>query len=303
MNWQTTTANLFARLTIKPLMKRQVSIAALRGSIDGFERLFPRHPPDCETTYDHPLPNCDAEWVRPTGLATDRVLLHFPGGAFVVRFPNFERSLVARVCQAAHARGRLVFYRLAPEDPYPAGHDDCLGAYRQLLDQGVKSDRIVLSGLSAGGGMALGVLLAIRDRGWPLPAGVVAMSPVTDLTEARAGSSRHTNAGRDAVLSLANEFDLREMYIGSSARLHTHPYVSPVFGDFAGAPPVLFQIGSTEVLLDDSRRAADRIRAAGVSAEVEVWDGMPHGWQGMPFLPESQLAIERIADFIRMQVP
>lgn len=303
MNWQATTANLFARLTIKQMMRRDVSIDVMRRAIDALERLFPRRPADCEIGHDHPLPHCEAEWVRPKGIATDRVLLHLPGGAYVVRFPNFERALVARMCLAAHARGRLVFYRVAPEHPFPAGHDDGLAAYRQLLDLGVAADRIVLSGLSAGGGLALGVLLAIRDRGWPVPAGVVAMSPLTNLTDAHQDSSRVTNARRDAVLSLEHGRELRAMYVGGDARLYTNPYVSPVFGDYAGTPPVLFQVGSPEVMLDDSRHAAERIRATGGSAEVEVWDGMPHGWQGLPFIPDAQLAVERIADFIRMQVP
>ena len=303
MNWQTTTANLFARLTIKQMMRRDVSIDTMRGAIDALERFFPRRPADCDVASDHPLPQCDAEWVRPRSAAGDRVLLHFPGGAYVVRFPNFERALVGRICHAAHARGRVVFYRLAPEHPFPAGHDDGVGAYRQLLDLGIAPDRIVLSGLSAGGGLALGVLLAIRDRGWPLPAGVVAMSPLTDLTDMHQDSSRVKNARRDAVLSLEHGQQLRDLYVGGNAELYTHPYVSPVFGDYRGTAPVLFQVGSTEVMLDDSRHAAERIRATGGEAEVEVWEGMPHGWQAMPFLPDATLAVERIADFMRMHAP
>lgn len=303
MNWQTTTANLFARLTIKQMMRRDVSVETMRRAIDALERFFPRRPADCEVGHDHPLPECDAEWVRPRDIPTERVLLHFPGGAYVVRFPNFERALVGRICRAAHARGRLVYYRLAPEHPYPAGHEDGVAAYRQLLDLGIAPDRIVLSGMSAGGGLALGVLLAIRDRRWPLPAGLVAMSPLTNLTDSHQNSSRVINASRDAVLSLEHGQELRDMYVGGDATLYSHPYVSPVFGDYRDAPPVLFQVGSTEVMLDDSRHAAERIRATGGSAEVEVWEGMPHGWQAMPFLPDAALAVERIADFIRMHAP
>ena len=285
------------------MMRRDVSVDAMRRAIDALERFFPRRPADCEVGRDHPLPDCEAEWVRPRAAPGDRVVLHFPGGAYVVRFPNFERALVGRICHAAHARCRLVFYRLAPEHPFPAGHDDGVAAYRQLLDLGVAPDRIVLSGLSAGGGLALGVLLAIRDRRWPLPACVVAMSPLTDLTDTHQNSSRVTNARRDAVLSLEHGQELRNMYVGGNAELYGHPYVSPVFGDYGGTPPVLFQVGSTEVMLDDSRHAADRIRATGGSAEVEVWKGMPHGWQGLPFIPDAGLAIERIADFIRTHAP
>jgi monoterpene epsilon-lactone hydrolase len=300
-NWQTATANLFTRLTIKQIMKRTDSIEMLRARVGAVERLFPAKPSGCEIRSD-PLPDCDSEWVVPRSIRTDRVVLHFPGGAYVARFPSLERGLVARLCAAAHARGRIVYYRLAPEHPFPAGHDDCLAAYRQLLDHGIAADRIVVSGISAGGGMALGIALAIRDRGWPMPAGVIAMSPFTDLTDPRDGS-RARNATRDPVIAHASGVQLRDLYAPGDAKLPPNPYVSPVFGHFEHVPPVLFQVGSTETLLDDSRRCAERIHAAGGSAEVEIWEGMPHGWQGFAFIPESQQAIERIADFIRMQVP
>jgi len=300
--WQTTTANLFSRLTIKPLLRRQVSIATLRRRVDAIERLFPPRPPGVEIAHDHPLPACDAEWIRPQGSRTDRMLLHFPGGAYVIRMPKLERSLAARLCRAANARARVVLYRLAPEHPFPAGLEDCVGAYRQLLDLGVAADRIVLTGVSAGGGMVLATLLAIRDRGLPRPAGAIAMSPVTDLTDPTAGS-RVANAHADPVLTHERGVEMREMYVGGAKALLTHPYVSPKFADFAGLPPLLFQVGSTEILLDDSTECAAKARAAGVDAEVEIWEGMPHGWQGLPFVPESQRAVDRIGDFIRACSP
>jgi monoterpene epsilon-lactone hydrolase len=302
VGWQTTTANLFSRLTVKPLLKRQVSIATLRRGIGTIERLFPARPSGIEIAHDHPLPDVDAEWIRPKGSRTDRVLLHFPGGAYVSRMPKLERSLAARLARAANARGRVVHYRLAPEHPFPAGLEDCVAAYRQLLDLRVAPDRIVLTGVSAGGGMVLAVLLAIRDRGLPRPAGAVAMSPVTDLTDPTAGS-RTANAHADPVLSHQRGMEMRSMYVGGATDLLTHPYVSPKFGEFAGLPPLLFQVGGSEILLDDSIDCAAKARAAGVAAEVEVWDGMPHGWQGLPFIPESQRAVDRIGDFVRECCP
>jgi acetyl esterase/lipase len=213
-----------------------------------------------------------------------------------------ERAMLARLCTVANARARLVFYRLAPEHPFPAGHEDSVGAYLQLLDLGIAADRIVLSGISAGGGMALGVLLALRDRGVPMPAGAILMSPLTDLTDPHDGS-RVSNAVRDPVLSHKRGVEMRAMYVGGAAEKMVHPYVSPAFGDFTGLPPLFFQVGSTEILLDDSRRCAARARAAGVRAECEVWKEMPHGWQGLPFGSESQRAIEHCADFVRECCP
>jgi monoterpene epsilon-lactone hydrolase len=302
VSWQTTTASLLSRLTVKQLLQRDVPIDSLRGQMGAIERLFPEHPPGFEVAHDHPLPHCDADWLRAKGIRTDRVILHFPGGAYVARLPNMERGMLARFCTAANARARIVFYRLAPEHPFPAGHEDSTGAYEQLLELGVAPDRIVISGISAGGGMALGVLLALRDRGLPLPAGAVLMSPLTDLTDPHDGT-RVLNAKRDPVLSHKRGIEMREMYVGGARAKMALPYVSPVFGDFAGLPPLFFQAGSTEILLDDSRRCVERARAAGVSAELEVWKEMPHGWQGMPFVPESARAIDHCADFIRERCP
>ncbi|MFO1392732.1 MAG: alpha/beta hydrolase fold domain-containing protein [Steroidobacteraceae bacterium] len=301
-SWQSTTASLFSRLTVKQMMQRDMSVASLRGQVGAIERLFAEHPPGFEVAHDHPLPHCDADWVRPKGARTDRVILHFPGGAYVARLPNMERALLARLCTAANARARLVYYRLAPEHPFPAGHEDGVGAYQQLLTLGVAPDRIVVSGISAGGGLALGVLLAARDRRLPMPAGAILMSPLTDLTDPHDGS-RVTNAVRDPVLSHKRGLEMRSMYVGGNAELLLHPWVSPAFGDFTGLPPLLFQAGSTETLVDDSRRCLERARAAGVQAELEVWKEMPHGWQALPFLPESQRAVERCADFVRERCP
>ena len=300
VSWQTTTASLLGRLTVKQLVKREVSVEKLRAGAGAIERLFAQRPPGFEIAHDHPLPDCDAEWVRAKGGRTDRMLLHFPGGAYIMRMPNMERALAARICRAANTHARVVFYRLAPEHPYPAAHADCVAAYRQLLSLGIASDRIVLSGISAGGGMVLGVLMALRDAGLPLPAGAIAMSPLTDLADSHAeAGSRVVNAQRDPVLSSHRGMAMRDLYVGAATERLRDPYVSPVYGDFTGLPPLLFQVGSTEILLDDSRRCVERARASGVAAEVQVWDAMPHGWQGMPFVPESDRAIERIGDFVR----
>lgn len=301
-SWQTTTASLLSRLTVKQLLQRDVSVEQLRAQIGAIERLFPEHPPGFEVAHDHPLANCDADWLRPRGARTDRVILHFPGGAYVARLPKMERAMLARLCGAANARARLVHYRLAPEHPFPAGHDDCVEAYRQLLALRVAPERIVLSGISAGGGMALGVLLALRDQALPLPAGAILMSPLTDLTDPHDGT-RAANALRDPVLSHKRGVEMRAMYVGGNTANMVHPYVSPAFGDYTGLPRLFFQAGSTEILLDDSRRCVERARAAGVDAELQVWKEAPHGWQGLPFAPESGRAIEHCADFIRECCP
>ncbi len=303
VSWQTRTAKLIGRLTIRQALKRDLSVTDMRDQIQKMERFFPDVPADVRIDLEPGLEHCDAEWLRPVSGPTERVVLHLPGGAFMTRFKRAERAFVVRLCRAAHARGRLVFYRLAPENPYPAGLEDCLDAYRQLLDLGIAPEHIFISGMSAGGCLALATMLALRDQRIPMPAGAVLMSPAADFTEHAEAGSRTENAGRDALLSLENGEEIRRLYLGGQTDLIDHPYVSPVLGDFAGLPPLFFQVSNTEILLDDSRRCAERARAAGVPAEVEIWDRMPHGWQALSFTPESGRAIGRLADFIRERCP
>jgi len=300
-SWQTGLANFIARLSLKPLLGGGVSVDEIRSGVARVERLVPRQL-DSVTIESEPLSHCEAEWIRPRTPCSDRVVLAFPGGAFITCLPRVERLMLSRLCLAANARGRLVFYRLAPEHPFPAGHDDCIEAYTRLLDSGVAPGRVVIGGVSAGGAMTLAVLLALKDRGVPLPAGAYVLSPVADLSDHRAGS-RRVNRRRDPVLRHELGTDARSMYLGGDLSLVSHPYVSPINGDFTGLPPMLFQVGSPEILLDDSRRCVERARAAGVRAEIEVWPGMPHGWQGLAFLPESGQAIDRLADFVRECCP
>lgn len=304
VSWQASTSNLVHRFLVKPLTDRDISAVKMRAGVASMESLYTEYPAGFSYTHEHPLPHCDAEWIRQSDARTDRMLLHFPGGAYFMRMPRMERALVTSICRSANAQARMVHYRLAPEHPFPAGHDDCVGAYRQLLELGVAPDRIVLSGISAGGGLVLGVLMALRDAGLPMPAGAVALSPVADLVALtqRSGSSDF-NAGRDAVIAVRSSENMCEMYVGASLEARAHPYVSPALGDFTGLPPLYFQVGSTEILLDQSTRSVEKARAAGVDAEVEIWPDMPHGWQCMAYLPESGRAVERIADFVRQCCP
>ncbi len=303
VSWQTRTAALLGRMTIRQSLRRDFSVAGMRARIKAMERFFPGLPDDIQIDLVPSLQHCDGEWLTPLDGPTERVILHLPGGAFMTRFEQAERLLLARLCRAANARGRLAFYRLAPEFPYPAGLDDCLEAYRQLLELGVAPQHLFVSGMSAGGCLALAMLLAARDQGLPMPAGAVLMSPAADLTDASESGSRIRNAASDAVLSMERGDDIRAMYLGGKTELVDHPYVSPVYGDFAGFPPLFFQVGGDEILLDDSRRCAESARSAGVAAELEVWDRMPHGWQALSFAPESGRAIARLADFIRERCP
>ncbi len=233
-----------------------------------------------------------AIWIDVKGARHDRVVLYLHGGAFVAETPKFHGAMLARICRVAHARGLMLSYRLSPEHRYPAALDDCVAAYRWLLDQGIDSSRIIIAGDSAGGNLTLALLLRARDERLPLPAGAVALSPVADFTFS--GDSIRRNDGVDDMFSADLMEALVPVYL-AQPDLRTHPHVSPVFGDYAGMPPLLLIVGSTELLLDDSVRVAHRCP----SAQLLVWDGMPHVFPGFDFLPEAREATERIGRFMR----
>ena len=233
-----------------------------------------------------------ASWVTVKNGRRDGVVLYLHGGAFIAETPMFHGAMLGRICRESRCRGLMPSYRLAPEHRYPAALDDCMAAYRWLLAQGHEAGRIVVAGDSAGGNLTLALLLRLRDEGLPLPAGAVALSPVTDLTFS--GESIQRNDGVDDMFSADGMDGLVPVYLADRA-LRTHPHVSPVFGDFAGLPPLLVIVGSTELLLDDSVRVAQRWP----QATLLVWDGMPHVFVGFDFLPEAREATQRIGRFVR----
>lgn len=290
------------RLTVKPSFAAMDDVESMRS---GALRLLNRIsiPEAGLSTESAPHSACDVEWVFPHNIKTDRVLLYIPGGAFVVRTPAMHRVLAGRIAKAAHARALVVFYRLAPEHPYPSALDDCVEAYKSLLAQGIPSSRIVVGGDSAGGNLTLALLVALRDQGRPLPAAAFAISPVTDLRGHTHGS-RTVNQLADPLLSTLHRhrLNVHELYVGGNKKLLKLPTVSPVLADFHALPPLMFQVGSTEILLDDSRRAVEKAQADGVAAALEIWSDMPHVWHAFN-LPESRRAIAHLADFVRQHCP
>jgi epsilon-lactone hydrolase len=258
-------------------------------------------PPPAGTTVDAvDADGVPAEWVTAAGVTGQRAVLFFPGGAYHVGSLATLRHLVALVSDAAQARVLDVGYRLAPEHPFPAAVHDALTAYRWLLARGVTPGQIAIAGNSSGGGLALALLVALRDADEPMPAAAVAISPWTDM-EIR-GGSRRTRAAADRMTTPDGLKEAADWYLaGQDPR---HRYASPVHADLQGLPPVLIHVGDAEILLDDSTRFAARARAAGVEVTLEVWDEMPHCWHTFAgFLPEADRAIERIGTWLQERIP
>jgi acetyl esterase/lipase len=293
-SWQARLLNTFTRLTVKPLMKRG-SVASMRATLERLDEQSRRFMPADVRTEPVSTAGYDGEWVRVAGQRARRVLLYFPGGGFVMSAQVQHRVMLSSICREAQARSFLVHYRLAPETPFPGGLENCIAAYHGLLEQGIRPRDITLGGDSAGGGLVLSTLLALRDEGTPLPACAFVLSPLGDLTYS--GGSRRYNSCRDPMLPTHRASQMHELYVGEA--LPGDRYASPVLADFDGLPPMLGQVGSTEILLDDTVRAAAQAGKARVPFYLEIWQDMPHVFPIMGFLPESAVAIARIAEFVR----
>lgn len=233
--------------------------------------------------------------VRVRGVPVERRVLYLHGGGYVSGRPEGTADLASRLAGAARAEVMALDYRLAPEHPHPAAVEDAVAAYRFLLGRGIAPGRIALAGDSAGGGLAVGTLVALAAAGLPAPAGAVCFSPWLDL--ALAGASLRTRAAADTVV------DERTLVMCAEAVLAGQdprtPTASPVYADLSRLPPLLLQVGSDEVLLDDSTRLAERARAAGVDVTLEIVAGMPHVFQFFAsVLPEADAALGRAAAFI-----
>ena len=234
-----------------------------------------------------------AAWIEAPD-ATLGVMLYLHGGAYSLGSVDTHRELIARLARATRRRALAINYRLAPENPFPAALDDTVAAYRWLLAQGISPERIVIAGDSAGGGLAIAALVALRDAGTPLPAAAVCLSPWLDLT--LSGASVRTQAAADPILDAASLDRYARAYAADQPL--NHPLLSPLFADLRGLPPMLLQAGAAEILFDDATRLAAAARAAGVAVTLQTWEGLFHVFQMFSFLPETARAVAQVAEFM-----
>jgi acetyl esterase/lipase len=273
------------------------SFEEMRRNMEIATDLFP--PPEGAAFEPVEAGGVPCEWTSAPGAARERTILYLHGGGYCMGSVRTHRGLVARLSGAAQARALSVDYRLAPEHPHPAAVEDATSAYRWLLDQGVPPERVVIGGDSAGGGLTVAALLALRDAGDPLPAGGVCISPWVDLEAIGESMTSRAEADpmvqRDAVLRVA-----RAYLGGADPRT---PLAAPLWADLAGLPPLLVHVGTAETLLDDSTRLAERARGAGVDVTLEPWEEMIHVWHAFaPLLPEAGRAIAGIGEWVRKRV-
>jgi epsilon-lactone hydrolase len=277
--------------------RRAMALTEVRRRLQLIERIVP-FPPAGTRTEPIDAAGINAFHIVVPQSRTDRCVLYFHGGGYVVGSASLYRDFLWRIAAATRACVLYFDYRLAPEHPFPAAVDDSLRAYHWLADR-FDHRRIAFVGDSAGGGLALAAVHKLRDEGFALPGAVVALSPWTDL--ALTGPSLQANAVADPMMNVSGLPSLVDHYLaGADPR---HPYASPLYGDPSGLPPTLIQVGSDEILRDAAVRMAEKLTAAGCVTEIEVWPRMPHTWQLYArFIPEGRDAIARIGAFLNRKL-
>jgi epsilon-lactone hydrolase len=274
------------------------SVEALRA---GFKALMAQMivPGDVRTTQTT-LGNRPALHVEPDSGSRDGTILYFHGGGFVFGSPETALSLTGHLVAKTGFGAYSLDYRLAPEHPFPAAIEDTLSAYRALLDSGIDPSTIAFAGDSAGGGLTVTTCLAARDAGLPLPAAIVAFSPGLDAT--RTGESMDTKEGIDPIFTRKAVEYTGAMYL-AGADPH-QPLLSPaVLADLTGFPPMLIQVGTNELLLDDSTRLAAHARAVGVDVILDITADVPHVFQSFAgILDEADEALDRAALFLTQRI-
>ena len=273
-------------------------IAGVRSIMDGFVGVYPVpegvqvDPVDCD--------GVPAEWLTPPEAAAGRTVLYMHGGCYISGSPGTVREFCGRLAKASRSRILSIDYRLAPEHPFPAALDDALTCYRWLLREGHDPARVAVAGESAGGGLTLALLMQCRDLGLPMPACGLPISPWVDM-ELAFGESLTRNEGID----LAPVEPLRlgsAAYAGEDNR--QNPLASPLHGDLSSLPPLLVQVGTREVLLDEGVETARRVERAGGDVTLQKWEDMIHVWHWYAAIfPEAQEATEALGEWIMARIP
>ena len=239
------------------------------------------------------------EWLIPPLSDKDCVIIYLHGGSYIAGSPNSHRSIAARIGKASKIPVLFIDYSLAPENPFPAALEDVIKVYTWLLEQNKKSNKIIIAGDSAGGGLTLATLIKLRDENMVLPAAAVCLSPWTDL--ALTGDSVKTKAKEEVMVTKSELQQSVKLYLKEADS--KNPLASPLYADLKGLPPLLLQTGTKEIILDDTTRFAKKAIEADVDVTADIWPGMWHVFQIFGnLMPESKKAIEKIGEFIQKRL-
>lgn len=298
-SWQGRSVSLLMRRLVKPAVSRvRFTPKVMKFSQLFFDTITLALPVNSEVHVSpaHPA-GVAGEWLSAGRHAVSgRVILYLHGGGYFFGSPRSHRSLTWRLSRACHARVLALDYRQPPDWSYPAPLEDTVAAYEALLKRGFKPEDIVIAGDSAGGNLTLATLLKLRQKGLPLPAAGVLISPWTDLS-CQSESIAYNESSEQMIPVKALRFVARSYSSDHGERL---PLISPVYADLTGMPPLLIQVSSTEVLYDDAARIAEKAAADGVPCRIQVWDKMMHVFQVLAgWLPEADQAVEEIGEFVR----
>ncbi|QUM76367.1 alpha/beta hydrolase [Moritella sp. 24] len=296
ISWQAKALNLFLKQTVKRSIENTKDVNKLRFQMRALDKFTFGVSAKIERT----------QLIR-EGILCDEIklklsnskkkLLYIHGGAFVFKTPAIHNNFIARLVEPLDVHAIVPDYPLAPEHPFPAALDCCYAVYKSLLDSGTLPEDIIIGGDSAGGNIALSLLLRAKHNGLPMPSCCVLLSPVADMTQS--GLSSVENRFSDALFSLEVMLHCRNLYLEDDNHdLHNHE-ISPLFGDFSGFPPFMFHAGSAELMRDDSTRLAEFMLAKGVDAHIQIWHQMPHVFPLFEQLPESKAALQQIVEFIK----
>jgi monoterpene epsilon-lactone hydrolase len=275
-----------------------LTLEELRATFTPGDRLHPV--PDDVLAREVTAGGVPAHWLAAPGTDDGRVLLFLHGGGYELGSVRSDGELAARLGRAGGMRVLVPEYRLAPEHPFPAAIDDVLAAWRWLrADQGLSARSLAVAGDSAGGGLAVALLVALRDAGEELPAAATLMSPTVDLTSSGASMTERVDQDPISTPAMLRQF-AADYLAGADPRT---PLASPLFASLAGLPPLLVQVGTADLLLSDAERLAAAATEAGVDVTLQVGEGLPHVYQLLLGTPEAAAATEQIGKFLRARVP
>jgi epsilon-lactone hydrolase len=274
---------------------KNTSITKLREEVERSAGFFGKLPDGFELV-PVSISGLSAEWMLPPKCKRDRVILYFHGGGLVIGSVKAHRSIVAKFVKGSSVPALVFDYALAPEHPFPEGLNDSIAAYQYLLSQDIKPSKIVFAGDSGGGNLVFSTMLALKDKGIPLPGAAIALSPWTDLTNS--GESLITNSEVDSLCWKEAQKIFAGYYAGKNDP--GLPLISPLYGDLKGFPPLLIFAGSNELLRDDSTRLASRAADADVDVTLRIGNGLFHCYPACsPLFPEAKQAMDEICEFIK----